>query len=325
LQPDAELWKLFSSEFEEIPDFMLFRELTRILFASALHRLRTVKYGHRIADSRLGKLIAAQGAVLATLRCGAQALCFANDYIGRSMYLWGDYNPRISALVASILRPGDTALDIGANFGVVGLPIANIVGPTGRVHLFEPQPVAAQCLRASLFINGYSQAALHECALSDHSGSAMMTIVDPANLGETTLELPGPRPALSAGQIEVKLEEAGRYIEALGLKKVALIKIDVEGHEPVILESLREWLTKVRVPVILFECHVGEGRFLQMPTVRILSSLGYEFLSYDLKPAWRTRLIPVRGTTNPVGYDFVAVLRQELDEDRRNALQSFIE
>jgi FkbM family methyltransferase len=301
---------------------MFFREFTRIAFASALHRLKTVKYGHRIANSPLGSFTCGNGPLIAKLRCGAQALVFGNQYDGPPMYLWGDANPRITDVVSTVLRKGDAALDIGANFGVVGLVMAQIVGPTGRVHLFEPQPNVAQFLRTSLLINNFSQATVHECALSDRSGSGRMTVVDPSNLGETTLEMDHLHTGPDAAQFEVRIEEASHCVSALGIAKTALIKIDVEDHESVIFRSLREWLGATRPPAILFECRHQEKPFQQFESVEILTGLGYELLSYDLKPAWKTRLVPVLDNPNPEGYDFVAVLWSELDEDRRAKLQA---
>jgi FkbM family methyltransferase len=303
---------------------MLIREIARAVLASALHRLNTVKVGHRIADSRFAAWICGEGPVIAELRYGAKAIVFANEYNGRCMYLWGEHDPRITAVINAVLRKGDTALDIGGNFGVTGLFAAKCVSPTGTVHLFEPQPLVASCLRASLLVNGYSNAVVHECALSDRTGSATMTILDPENMGMTTLSPPNRDSIAPSRSISVRVEDAGKYIASLGVSTVALIKIDVEGHEAIILASMHEWLAKARPPVILFECHLQGRSFQKQDSVRILSGLGYEFLGIDTKPYWQTRLYGVNEMQQPAGYDFVAVLWQELDEDRRNLLEAMM-
>ena len=303
---------------------MLLQKIARASLASAVHRLNTVKVGHRIADSRFAAWICGEGPVIAKLRYGAQAIVFANEYNGRCIYLWGEHDPRISAVIDAVLRKGDTALDIGANFGVTGLLIAKCVGPTGTVHLFEPQPLVASCLRASMLINGYLNAVVHECALSDHTGSASMAILDPLNMGMTTLSPPKPDSIDPSRAISVRTENTTEYIASLGCTKVALIKIDVEGHEAVILASMREWLAEMRPPIILFECHLEGRAFQEQDSVRILSGLGYVFLAIDTKPLWHTRLNAVNGNLHPAGYDFVAVLWLELDEDRRKALEAMM-
>ncbi|MGD0225479.1 MAG: FkbM family methyltransferase [Terriglobia bacterium] len=160
----------------------------------------------------------------------------------------------------------------GANFGVVGLFACKQVGDKGRVHMFEPQPLVAQCLRTSVVINGYRQAVVHECALSNRRGSAEMTITNAGNLGMTTLACEGKR--LDGEKIHVRLEQAGEFIRALECRQVSLVKIDVEGHEGVILDSMQGWLQEVKPGVVLFECKVGKDGFWAEHTVTLLSSMG---------------------------------------------------
>jgi FkbM family methyltransferase len=300
------------------------RAVARAALASLVHRLNTVKVGHRITDSRFAAWVCGDGVAIARLRYGAQAIVFANEYNGRAMYLWGEHDPRISDVIIALLRKGDTVLDIGANFGVTGLLAAKCVGPTGTVHLFEPQPLVASCLRASLLINGYSNAVVHECALSNHNGSASMTILDAGNMGMTTLSPSVADSTPPERAINVRAEDAGEYVASLGCDKVALIKIDVEGHEPVIFASMREWLVEKRPPIILFECHLYGQTFEEHKSVQILSELGYGFFSIDVRPYWHTHLFAVTNTRRPIGYDFVAVLWQELYEDRRCALEAMM-
>jgi FkbM family methyltransferase len=301
---------------------MLFRELARVAFASALHKLTTVKVGHRIADSRLAAWICGDGVVIANLQFGAHAIVFANDYNGRSMYLWGEHDPRISAVLSAVLREGDTVLDIGANFGVTGLLAAKLVGDSGTIHLFEPQPLLASCLRTSLLINGYINAHVHECALSNRNGSQAMIVVDHSNMGMTTLSPEGSDAADLSPTIEVQVRDASEYISGLECSNVALVKIDVEGHEAVILSSLRQWLARIRPAVILFECHLDGRSFYEHETVCALSDLGYDFLAFDTRPLWHTRLYPVAEQQHPLGYDFAAIHWSGLNQDRGSALKT---
>src|SRR6516225_1120287 len=51
------------------------------------------------------------------------------------------------------LKPGMTAIDVGANLGVYALPIARLVGPNGRVFAYEPGSEARGLLKESRDIN----------------------------------------------------------------------------------------------------------------------------------------------------------------------------
>ncbi len=302
---------------------MLLRKIARAIFSSGLHSLKTVKVGHRFTDSGLGKWVAGSGAAIAQLQYGASAVVFLDEYIGRSMYLWGEYDPRISALIKATLRPGDTMIDIGANFGVTGLLACQCVGPDGNVHLFEPQPVVAQCLRTSLAINGFQNAHLHECALSNSSGPGEMTVQDPTNMGMTSLSPRELDNGNNHGSVKVRIERTDDYISSLGLEGAQLIKIDVEGHEFVILDALRGWLARSYVPVILFECHL-HGEDLDDHPGGLLAELGYEILCLDTRPYWKTRLYRPSQNRPISGYDFVAIRWNQLDTDRYASFKAML-
>jgi FkbM family methyltransferase len=296
-------------------------EVARAALASVVRKLRTVKVGHRITDSAIAAWVCGEGVAVAELRYGARAIVFVNDYVGRAMYLWGEHDPRITGVLDAMLRPGDTVLDIGANFGVVGLFACKKVGEKGKVHLFEPQPLLAQFLRTSMLINGYRQGIIHECALSNRSGSAEMAIIDAGNLGETTL-VSEDKP-VAGEKIRVRVENAGELVRTLDCPRVSLIKFDVEGHEGVVLDSMRDWMQEVRPGIVLFECHVGKDGFWSESAVAALSGMGYEFLGYDMRKYWSTQLYRVTKEMNkPVGHDFVAVCPGSLDDDVAQRLES---
>ena len=67
---------------------------------------------------RIAKSICGQGAGIANLRCGSQAVVLIGDHVGRAMYLWGQHDPRLAEVLEAIITPGDVVIDIGANLGV---------------------------------------------------------------------------------------------------------------------------------------------------------------------------------------------------------------
>src|SRR5262245_39956757 len=65
------------------------------------------------------------------------------------------------------LKPGMTAIDIGANLGVYALPMARWVGPNGRIFAYEPGSEARALLEESRTINGAANLDVLAFALSD--------------------------------------------------------------------------------------------------------------------------------------------------------------
>src|SRR5262249_13205461 len=66
--------------------------------------------------------------------------CDLRDAISREVCFTGRYEPQETALVRSILRPGMSFVDVGANWGYFTLLAAHLVGKGGRVISLEPDP-----------------------------------------------------------------------------------------------------------------------------------------------------------------------------------------
>lgn len=132
------------------------------------------------------------------------------------------------ALLPLLIRPGERALDIGANYGTYALTLARL---GARVDLFEPNPAIAAVLAA--WARGRSGVAVHELALSDRTGTAELVI--PADGGvehDSSAALAGG--AVAQGRrVAVPLAP----LDSMGITDAALIKIDVEGHEDAVLRG----------------------------------------------------------------------------------------
>lgn len=208
-----------------------------------------------------------------TLRDGSVIRLQLNDYGGRSMYFFGDYDPKITRILNRILRPGDNVVDIGANFGLISLLSANLVGNRGAVHAFEPQVDLAALVESSASDNEYDQLVVHPIALSDQDGDVQM-FVSPGVTGAASLV----RDDLAGVQRQtIRAAAAGPYLDDLNLGQVRLLKIDVEGHEFTVLSAAEDWLHRIRPDAILFETQDYDVALRDRPVVNLLSQLGYQF------------------------------------------------
>src|SRR5437868_2975863 len=70
----------------------------------------------------------------------------------------------------SLLKAGDTVLDIGANIGLWAMRAAVIIGDNGRLHAFEPPSANITRLERHLALNASGRLTLHSIALSDTVG-----------------------------------------------------------------------------------------------------------------------------------------------------------
>lgn len=182
-----------------------------------------------------------------------------------------------------LLKPGQKAIDIGANYGLYTLSVASVVGRSGRVWAFEPASATADLLRQSVAANGFDHVTVEQCAMSEQEGSAQFTMHDHAECNALV------RGALMTQPTEfVSLVTLDSYARAHDWSGIDFIKIDAEGEEVNILRGGQEFLTR-NAPLIQYE--IRAGRDLDLDLVRSFSDLGYE--SYRLVPGMNV-LIPFR-------------------------------
>lgn len=256
-----------------------------------------------IANTRLFSwALAGQQPDWITLRCGAQLLSPVDDWVGRSLYYFGDLDPKLSWIFQRFLRPGDVVLDIGANLGVMSLVACDLVGSAGRVHAFEPQPDLARRLGEAAQANGYSWLQVHACGLGDEDASLELTV--PAdNLGSASFVRESAS-NMPATHLRVPVRNASGFFEELGLREIRLVKMDVEGFEPVVISGAMDFFRRHPPHAIVFELNDHSMAFPEQRVVQLLTELGYRF--YNIPRAifrMHLREVPERG----YGHDVLAV------------------
>lgn len=265
--------------------------------------------GVRIAQSGIfRKLTSNDEKIVTRLRTGPYICVNLNDYIGRSVYYWGDYDRKIIRICQKLLGEGDCFLDIGANVGDVGLSAARFVGPSGQVHMFEPQPQICAMLMKSIEINKYSNVYLHQIALSDSEGEFMLS-VPPDNTGAATMAAESK--ADVSHTVKVKTCNAGQYLAALNLPQIKAIKLDVEGHEEQVLAGAYPFLKANRPAAVIIELHDDGNPFLEREEVKLLSELDYAFFQIRQRSLLRVQLREITSNETETGYDFVAIQQSE--------------
>ncbi|HEY0707108.1 MAG TPA: FkbM family methyltransferase, partial [Polyangia bacterium] len=124
-----------------------------------------------------------------------------NDlFIGRSVDLYGEWAQAELDLLGVLLKPGDIAIDVGANIGTHTIFFGQRVGPQGRVFAFEPQGMAFRWLAANVALNHLDNVVLFPMAAGRQAGTIAVPAVDygkAGNFGGLSL------PALQAAQPEV--------------------------------------------------------------------------------------------------------------------------
>jgi len=174
------------------------------------------------------------------------------------------------------LRPGDVALDLGANKGGFLYWMQRRVGPSGRVVAFEPQPELARYLERLTAEARMRHVTVVHAGVSSELGT--MTLIrrdaSPAQWASLRKEPPSSPALAEFTTMPVRVVTLDRFL-TVAHRPVRLIKCDVEGHELEVFRGARRVLEQDR-PLLLFECerrHHG-GRSIT-PVFEYLEGLGY--------------------------------------------------
>jgi FkbM family methyltransferase len=128
------------------------------------------------------------------------------------------------------LRPGDTFVDVGANFGLFSAVAATKVGPGGRVIAIEPHPELIRRLKFNIAANGFNQVTVVESAVGDQIGEATF-YANAASFAESTLKLGAEEAKKHQQAMRVPVTMLSKIVEQAGLSRIDALKIDIEGFE----------------------------------------------------------------------------------------------
>ena len=156
------------------------------------------------------------------------------------------------------VKKGDWVVDLGANIGHYTLRLSDLVGHTGRVVSFEPvsETFAQLCGNCAQDNVTLINAAASDC------------------FQEVRMHIPTEASGLP-NHYQAQISEAGNRVavsipvDSLGIdNRVALIKIDVEGHEVQAVDGAWQLICRHK-PILIIE-HPAES------VIRKLESIGYQ-------------------------------------------------
>jgi FkbM family methyltransferase len=167
-------------------------------------------------------------------------------------YYWlGTYEPQVLQEIATRLRPGATYWDVGSHIGYLVAAVARLVGPTGTVVAFEPNPDNVRRLRRTIELNDLRNVTVREVALSDRVGQGQFFSSGSSSMGRL----------VNSSSLEATFPVRTNTIDE-ELKTVPfpdLVKIDVEGGENAVLAGATRLLEAHR-PALIVEVLTPERR-----------------------------------------------------------------
>jgi len=228
---------------------------------------------------------------------------FYPSSVSAALWVSPDARNDDAAFLDTVLRPGDTYLDCGANIGHLAIVARSIVGREGVVTAIEPNPRIFEYCVDNLRLNGFADVLALNTALGETRGAVCISDRrddDQNRVGDAGTLVP-LRP----------------LDDIVGATPVTLLKLDVEGYE---LQVLKGAARTLAITSVVY-CELSEpnsARFGYHPreVEDLLLSHGFVFARAD-GAAWnivRHRLYETVEHMPRTGFNLVAVRVGALDD-----------
>jgi FkbM family methyltransferase len=205
---------------------------------------------------------------------GGEYLVVDTNSIDAIPYLLGrPIEPDALFVFRCFLRPDSVVLDIGANFGLYTAVAGKVVARNGELYAFEGNPLTFECLLRTYYANHLH---LHprikpiNMLVSDRCGEGKIYYTENV-LGGATMTDIGEDAAKHLAAAGLPLRAAENRMTTIDAFlppdcAVDLVKIDAEGHEPLIMRGMARTIA-------------------QSPHIRFIIEFNEAFLSYTVAAA----------------------------------------
>jgi FkbM family methyltransferase len=214
--------------------------------------------------------------------------------VSREIAVHRVHEPLVTRLLPETLKPGMNVVDIGSNIGYYALLEARLVGPSGKVVAIEPMRENARQLIQNVEANGYKNIVIHQLGIADRNGMEEMNVSEKSNW-HTLGPVPWP-----TTQRQVPVSTLDVLVKRLSLKRVDLIRMDLEGYEITVIKGML-WTLRKYSPRMLVEIHphiVGAQSILKY--LQSLERFGFEvewLVEQERDVPWRWRLLKAERPT----------------------------
>ncbi|MDJ0733710.1 MAG: FkbM family methyltransferase [Nostocaceae cyanobacterium] len=215
------------------------------------------------------------------------------SFTEQKAFFAGEYDGGIIQRISSILKPGSTVFDIGANIGFYSIALGrNLKKLAGGSKLWAFEPVAPNFSRLSKLveINDLENTVYPvNIALGNQEGEIPLCMVDESNHANTGNAFWVKEGMTFTTEVTCssKITQLDKFVRENNLQKCDFIKVDIEGAELDFLLGGKNFINKTR-PIIYAECNSYWTK-----------EFGYSFLDVaDLVGSWKYNLYRQIGRKN---------------------------
>lgn len=199
--------------------------------------------------------------------------------ISEELSMFKIHEPLNTKFLAKQLQEGMICLDIGANLGYFAFLESSKVGKTGKVIAVEPAPITYELFKKNIELQKYQNISSYNFAFSNNIGTVDFFISNSSNWSRIVGEK-DPYHGDEGKIIKIECKPIDDFIEELGLKKLDLIRIDLEGYEYEIFQGAKKTLSQLK-PMLQIEVHRDfMGIEKSLTFLKNLKNIGYDVAYY---------------------------------------------
>lgn len=164
-------------------------------------------------------------------------------FVSRRIREEGIWEPYETSLLLTLLQAGDVFVDVGANIGYFTVLAASVVGESGQVFAFEPDPANFDLLLANVALNSFGgRVRVEQAGLASIAGQGRLFLSED-NLGDHQIYASQP----GRDSLPIALCNGSDYLRDK-LRRLDLLKVDTQGAEYEVMAGLMPLLRALAVP-----------------------------------------------------------------------------
>jgi len=205
-------------------------------------------------------------------------------------FLLEGYEPNTTDVFRKYVIPGMVVFDIGANIGYYSFLASKLVGESGNVYSFEPEPNNFSLLQENIKRWSSQNVLPVNKAVSIDGGEALLNISSKSGCHSLI-----GHSKVSGHSVHVSTIDLDSFVKENNIKRVDFIKIDIEGAELLALKGMQNIINSFS-PIIICEVNPGFQSSAGYTTVEMLAF--FKQNGYIVKYLGEDQEIEEQGYTN---------------------------
>jgi len=164
-------------------------------------------------------------------------------YPKRWMSLWAKDFMTTHVRFENVLKPGDVVIEVGACTGEYTVPVSELLGPTGHIYAFEADQISYKCLSKNIEAsNMRSSITIEHRGVSDKDGETLKLQLIPNSIASSSFH------GSNKGKEQISVQTVtldSYFTNHPDKKRIALLKLTVNGHEPEIISGASKLLQHI--------------------------------------------------------------------------------